>query len=731
MEQRSADGAAEPIVQSSAAAGHSEATQHLMAGVISFNFGMVQDMLKNDPWKKKHRTAFQNLMDTFVKDYDPDLIFGCEVGGHGGGLSGAQAENLELGPLAAVFTQNYMSCVHKGRGVEYARLPWVTSLNNALACEPQLVITVLSLQNEAGKAARLIVGNLHIRCPGDKAPTLSTRCRAVIEALQKLEWVADQERSNCVLATEQHDPVMLLVGDCNLTPEYARNAVSASNSPAPQTLSSIWMVAATAKGLGGDLCFVKGCNISVFEVSVGHSYHERGMRNDSHDALGFMLSLPIVIKNTSTDEDHTERSEAEDGARNVVENLNKWLGVADGLEDNDTDIREHLEKFQQLKIPIGAIDIEAPENLGLMVTLRNAEAKATQLKSKLGTAGADKSKKPVSYEVYDALLTYFNQRMDTPGIVETDTQLDKLCRLLFCKRKVSFLDDNFRNTQVAAKMVEARRWYADVYDKPMAQVTQRVLESSREGLAYWLGCQPPAADNGDVIVTAVSKEECAKRIRRVLGDRERWLEAQKLPLDHFLTWEQRGAFMEWSMEEFAAQEDEKERDRVNREEKKMTATAVKKARRSRFNLEKQRRAGSSQMWELLSYKGVVREDFIEEALNKMSEDPGKEHHQGKGSLAATAKQAKADLRYAVMLARKKETLHGKWLSDKDEDLLRRLQDGSLKKKVNLCVLELGRGRLHGEGPNDFLDIGTNRDHSSVARVLDGERSMASTDRFVQ
>ena len=137
------------------------------------------------------------------------------------------------------------------------------------------------------------------------------------------------------------------------------------------------------------------------------------------------------------------------------------------------------------------------------------------------------------------------------------------------------------------------------------------------------------------------------------------------------------------------------------------------------------------MWELLSYSGVVREGFIEEALNKISEDPGQEHHQGKEALAATTKRAKADLRYAVMLARQKDTPRGKRLSHKEEDLLRRLQDGSLKKKVNLCVLELGRGRLHGEGPNDFLDIGTNRDHSSVARVLDGERSMASTDRFVQ
>ena len=71
------------------------------------------------------------------------------------------------------------------------------------------------------------------------------------------------------------------------------------------------------------------------------------------------------------------------------------------------------------------------------------------------------------------------------------------------------------------------------------------------------------------------------------------------------------------------------------------------------------------------------------------------------------------------------------LSRYNQAFLDRLRDGTLKRKVNECVLEQGRGRLRGETPDDFVDIGTNRDRSVVARILDGPRSQPSTDRFKQ
>ena len=70
--------------------------------------------------------------------------------------------------------------------------------------------------------------------------------------------------------------------------------------------------------------------------------------------------------------------------------------------------------------------------------------------------------------------------------------------------------------------------------------------------------------------------------------------------------DQRGDFLTWTQERFAQGPSEQARDDLNRDKGK-SETEVKQARRSRFNLEKQRSAGSSQIWGLLSFSGRVSE----------------------------------------------------------------------------------------------------------------------------
>ena len=62
-------------------------------------------------------------------------------------------------------------------------------------------------------------------------------------------------------------------------------------------------------------------------------------------------------------------------------------------------------------------------------------------------------------------------------------------------------------------------------------------------------------------------------------------------------------------------------------------------------------------------------------------------------------------------------------------MLQDLRDGSLQATANRCVWEQGRGRLRGEHPGEDEDIGTNRNYSVVAQVLDGPRKRRCTDRF--
>ena len=77
MAGSSADRAFEPIV------GERSVGEKCMAmTVISFNFGMTQQMLDSAPWNHTHRFKFLELLRIFGDDYHADMIFGCEVGKH-------------------------------------------------------------------------------------------------------------------------------------------------------------------------------------------------------------------------------------------------------------------------------------------------------------------------------------------------------------------------------------------------------------------------------------------------------------------------------------------------------------------------------------------------------------------------------------------------------------------------------------------------------------------------
>ena len=64
--------------------------------------------------------------------------------------------------------------------------------------------------------------------------------------------------------------------------------------------------------------------------------------------------------------------------------------------------------------------------------------------------------------------------MNTPDIEATDGQLDKLRRLLYVKKKVPFTIDRYQDTERAARIIEARRAYADYRNVEMATVTKPV-----------------------------------------------------------------------------------------------------------------------------------------------------------------------------------------------------------------------------------------------------------------
>ena len=130
-----------------------------------------------------------------------------------------------------------------------------------------------------------------------------------------------------------------------------------------------------------------------------------------------------------------------------------------------------------------------------------------------------------------------------------------------------FNTDHLRDTKLAARIISARRAYADCNDVEMARVTKRVLEDSKEGLQHWMNYTDASAidDASELVVSVVSPQESVIRISSVLKEREEWLRAQGLETSTEMDWDQRGQFIKWCMDRFMAEPSEQARDEANRQ----------------------------------------------------------------------------------------------------------------------------------------------------------------------
>ena len=54
-----------------------------------------------------------------------------------------------------------------------------------------------------------------------------------------------------------------------------------------------WHTEASNAVLSGDVAFVKGTASKAWDVSIGASYKDRGMRRDIHDFFGMTLKVPL------------------------------------------------------------------------------------------------------------------------------------------------------------------------------------------------------------------------------------------------------------------------------------------------------------------------------------------------------------------------------------------------------------------------------------------------------
>jgi len=277
----------------------------------SFNVGVDQNMLTSNR-TAQYMERIQDILAICVQDAGLHVFSFCELGGHRQGLEAAGIDFRDFrifeegaGPKARV-DENYMTVLNCGTDASQLSVqPVGPPTRHSLAFEtadPQLVVNTFT----GGTDTCLIHGNLHIRTPARATVTLNTRKRIVAKALKRLEASAPPQRDGA------SQPVaFVLVGDSNLSQQQGEEAVQVLQ-PASPCWNNVWHVHASTAKRSGDILFVKGAHAEAFDLPVGVSYPDTGVRRDCHDAIGVELR---ILRNPASQQGLKVRLAPNEGTR--------------------------------------------------------------------------------------------------------------------------------------------------------------------------------------------------------------------------------------------------------------------------------------------------------------------------------------------------------------------------------------------------------------------------------
>ena len=184
------------------------------------------------------------------------------------------------GIFSGAARRNGVSLELKGEPTEYTL--------RSDSVDPQLVIWQFQVTAHGHKnmVGRLVHGQLHIRTPTGKNNTrVPYKQKITREALGILEGVCN--------SGAPQPAVCILTGDVNLT-QYLSTIVLQPRGGNNANYYNQWHTQTSNKGNSGDLAFIKGSRSSSWDVTIGCSYDDRGMRPDSHDFFGVTVRVPLL-----------------------------------------------------------------------------------------------------------------------------------------------------------------------------------------------------------------------------------------------------------------------------------------------------------------------------------------------------------------------------------------------------------------------------------------------------
>jgi hypothetical protein len=166
--------------------------------------------------------------------------------------------------------------------------------------------------------------------------------------------------------------------------------------------------------------------------------------------------------------------------------------------------------------------------------------------------------------------------------------------------------------------------------------------------------------------------------------------------------EQKDVFLAGCKNEYHHDEDQLQRQADDRKD----GRSVHGGKKQRWSREQQRRAGSTQMWTLLSFSGKWDPSFLA-TLPKTSQPEADEEQKAKNRRAL---ESRGKVRLAEHYARIREANKGKgkgkgkFLGPSERNLLAQYDNGTLQDEANRLTRASGNGRLRRRD-GTFVDIG--------------------------
>jgi len=200
---------------------------------------------------------------------------------------------------------------------------------------------------------------------------------------------------------------------------------------------------------------------------------------------------------------------------------------------------------------------------------------------------------------------------------------------------------------------------------------------------------------GASISVVVSLQYTAGQVMKTIQTREQWLDWYFMPRDFFMRdGTDRQGFLGWVRGEY--EQTELQLRLQNRDFGQGGQSRVKNGKRQRWCRELQRRCGSKQLWELVSFTGRFDPEWLRQRLKEQ------DANENTGAVQPTAKaytwhqkaiEARSALRWGNHLTRKRARIGEPLMNKPDRILLQQFDNGDLRRRVNELTVLTGNGRL--------------------------------------